>query len=260
MKIKKIKQLLEAYYAGDTTLADERELREQLSDADLPGELRAEAEQFGLLDRAGNIQTGTDPFAKIEALSDAQSGEDATGRRALVWLLRVAAGIILLLTGFSAGLLVGNMGSGPNAELQALQKEVRAMKGALVYGRYAESTASQRISAVKRSARISVDSQSDSDEITNILIYTMNNDPNINVRLSAAEALFRFRAQPHIRTSLVNALNHQSAPIMQITLIDMLVQLKERSALNEMQKLLMDSDTRDIVKSRLRDGIAELKT
>lgn len=133
------------------------------------------------------------------------------------------------------------------------------MKTALVYGGNDQLSASERISAVKLSDRVPENTAALDGEITEILIYTMNNDENINVREAASEALFRFRSEPRIRTALVNSLSKQQDPLMQITLINMLVELKEKSAINEMQKLLMDTDTRDVVKTRLEVGIAELK-
>jgi HEAT repeat protein len=129
-----------------------------------------------------------------------------------------------------------------------------------VYGTYQQASASERISAVNLSANVPEEAEALSREISEILIYTMNNDQNVNVRQAAAEALFRFRNEPEIRRALVQSLSQQTDPLMQLTLIDMLVDLKERSAINEMQKLLMDSDTREVVKNRLKVSIAELKT
>lgn len=133
------------------------------------------------------------------------------------------------------------------------------MKSALMYGSVQQASASERISAVYSSSRLQQGNPQLDAEITDILIYTMNNDQNVNVRLAAAEALFKFRTEPRIGKALTNSLAQQNDPLMQITLIDMLVEMKQKSALNEMQKMLLRAETQDVVKQRLESSIAELK-
>ncbi|MFP3325692.1 hypothetical protein R0K05_21790, partial [Planococcus sp. SIMBA_160] len=80
----------------------------------------------------------------------------------------------------------------------------------------------------------------------------------VNVRQAAAEALFKFRDDPAIQKVLVNGLSQQEAPMMQITLIDMLVTIKAKGAVNEMNRLLMNTETRAAVNQRFRARIAHL--
>lgn len=263
MSTEKIEQLLDKYFEGETTLEEERRLTEYFQEEDIPDHLISYRDQILYAGEMSNIrpERDFDPFAKIETDMDA-TPESLAGKvnNRLQWSLRIAAGLILLLTGFSAGLLVNQQGSIPVEQVAALQEEVQLMKRALVYGSEEQLTASERISAVKLSGRVPDSSSGLDEEISDILIYTLNNDTNVNVREAAAEALFRFRGESKIRKALVASLSRQRDPLMQITLINMLVEISETSALNEMQKLLMDSDTREVVKTRLETGIAELKT
>lgn len=271
MNTEKTKQLLQKYFNGETTLDEEEQLRNcfrQAENEELPKELEPYRQHFEFLNESGKEKPRAefDAFAKIESeSSDAtevqprdMAGEQPMNQK-LVWSLRIAAGIILLLIGLSAGLII-NANGASDARVAALQQEIKQMKNVLVYGSDSNLTASERISAVNVSSRLPENATSLDSEITEVLIHTMNNDPNVNVREAAAQALFRFQDEPRIRKALVHSLNRQNDPLMQITLINMLVELKETSAINEMQKMLLDSDTRPVVKTRLEVGIAELKT
>ncbi|NGP87041.1 HEAT repeat domain-containing protein [Fodinibius halophilus] len=271
MKKEQAKQLIEKYYEGQTSLEEEQRLQAFFQNEQIPEELQSHADYFRYTTvmRRENTDSGFDPLGKVEAepdvpitpLDKSTESESGLGSRAVVWSLRIAAGFILLLIGFSAGQFLNNNGGASTEQVAALQQEVQQMKEALMYGgNYQQASAGERLSAVKNSTRFVSDNNELDRQITDILIYTMNNDNSVNVRMAAAEALFRFRDESPIQKALVKALPHQEDPQMQLTLIDMLVQLKAKGALNEMNKLLMDSDTREIVRKRLQAGIAELKT
>lgn len=273
MNTERIEQLLDKYFDGDTSLEEEKELREFFRQEEIPTHLKSYADQFSYTEAMATPQTDIDLFAKIEEQepqkSPIQGGQSSssdelrgvsTRSAALTWTLRAAAAIILVLTGLTAGLLLNQQDSASDEQLAALQQEISQMKSALMYGSVQQASASERISAVYSSSRLQQSNNPQMDaEITDILIYTMNNDQNVNVRLAAAEALFKFRDEPRIGKALTNSLTHQNDPLMQITLIDMLVEMKQKSAVNEMQKMLLRAETQDVVKQRLESSIAELK-
>lgn len=272
MSTEKIKRLLEKYTRGESTLEEERELRELLAREDLPEDLRSWHDLFDYFREAAHASpdASLDPLARIDFHAEeretgaARSEKPATGiallpglsERGLRRSLRAAAAVILLLTGFAGGLLVNRTGT---PELTALQEEVRQMKQVLVYGSAQQSSASERISAINFSTRLPDREGSLDPEIRDILVWVMNSDQSVNVRLEAAEALNRYREEPEVRRALVNTLSRQESPVMQLTLIDMLVEMNATGAINEMQKLLMKSDTRDMVRPELEAAIATLK-
>lgn len=266
-----IEQLLDKYFDGKTSLAEEKELREFFQQDEIPAPLKNYAGQFSYMTAIGKPKTEIDPFSKIEeqesespfegrqsSSSDGLRGV-STRSTATTWTLRAAAAIILVLTGLTAGLLLNQQQDTTDEQLAALQHEISQMKNALMYGSVQQASASERISAVYSTSRLQQSNPQLDAEITDILIYTMNNDQNVNVRLVAAEALFKFRDEPRIGKALTNVLAQQNDPLMQITLIDMLVEMKQKSAINEMQKMLLRAETQDVVKQRLESSIAELK-
>lgn len=273
MNTERIEQLLDKYFDGDTSLEEEKELREFFRQEEIPTHLKSYADQFSYTEAMATSKTDIDPFAKIEEQesqkSPIQGGQSSssdelrgvsTRSTATTWTLRAAAAIILVLTGLTAGLLINQQEGASDEQLAALQQEISQMKSALMYGSVQQASASERISAVYSSSRLQQSNNPQLDaEITDILIYTMNNDQNVNVRLAAAEALFKFRDEPRIGKALTNSLSQQNDPLMQITLIDMLVEMKQKSAVNEMKKMLLRAETQDVVKQRLESSIAELK-
>lgn len=268
MNTEKIKALLVKYYRGETSLEEEQLLRTFFleSEDELPEALAADAGLFEDLHAAGLSEPDFDPLAKInyKAEHDSRAGRGAGSQKdgnIINWSMRVAAGLALLLVGFAAGQLMEGEDNASSRQVTPLQHEVQQLKATLMNsGTYRTASAGERLSAVHMSARIPADGEQLDGQITDILVYTLNNDQNVNVRMAAAKALFRFRSDARVRNALVQSLGRQEDPLMQITLIDMLVEIKASGSANEMKKLLVDSETRELVRERLEVGIAQLKT
>jgi hypothetical protein len=263
----KINVLLEKYYQGEASLEEEARLRKYLQRDDLPRELEAHAACFADASNHPKKSNDFDPFSKIEFLKESQtktnqpfSNNNSTSKKgASRWLLRIAAGFILLLMGFAAGQLFTGNDYASNQQVAQLEREVQKMKRTLMNpGLYQNASTGERLSAINYTSQIASSPELD-EQITDILIHTMNNDENVNVRLAAAQSLYRFKSDKRVKQALVNSLNQQDNALMQITLIDMLVELKANGSVTEMEKLLVDSDTQDIVRQRLQAGIAELQ-
>ena len=102
-----------------------------------------------------------------------------------------------------------------------------------------EESSSDRIHAVSY-----VDDLDTPDEnVIEVLIKTLNHDKNVNVRMAAAYALSKFAGQRAVCDSLVKSLELQNDPIIQVTLINILVERKEKSALIPIQKIIANKST-----------------
>ena len=86
----------------------------------------------------------------------------------------------------------------------------------------------------------------------------MNADPNVNVRLAAVDALFAFRDRPGIRNALIASLSRQTSPLVQISLIDLLVEIRERRSLEALRDLLQNEHIDQTVKQHAEKRIKEL--
>ena len=81
------------------------------------------------------------------------------------------------------------------------------------------------------------------DNVIGVLVKTLNNDKNVNVRMAAAYALSKFAYQRAVSDSLVKSLTLQTDPILQVTLINILAERKEKSALRPIQNIISNRNT-----------------
>jgi len=163
---------------------------------------------------------------------------------------RVAASFLILISGILIGLKFGN-NSQNEVELLSLQQEVSDVKQMLIFSKLDQQSASQRIQAVNYAREIP-----DPDyKIVNALIKTMNTDENTNVRMAAIQALSKFSRDKVVVNALVSSLENQTDPLLQITLINILVDLKEQAAVESIKKLLEQQETHETVKKMAEKGL-----
>ena len=76
------------------------------------------------------------------------------------------------------------------------------------------------------------------NETLEALLYTLNHDPNLNVRLSAVDALYLFTGHPLVKQGLLDSLHKQTSPLVQIALIDLIADMREKQAIKSLKELL----------------------
>ncbi len=169
--------------------------------------------------------------------------------------LRIAAGIILLVGGISIGMLLkSGMDSGRSKQLTELKSEMKDMKEMLMMTMLTGESASQRIKAVNYSAEIPYPNQ----KVIAALVSTLNHDKNVNVRMAAAYSLEKFWDNAVVRDSLVASLDHQTEPILQIVLINILTEKKESKAVKPMKNIIDNKNTMKEVKEIAEKSIKVL--
>lgn len=166
---------------------------------------------------------------------------------------QLAAGLALLIAGMMLGLLFSGANDN-NGQIADLSNEVDQLKNMLVMSKLEQPSASQRIMA----ASYLEDMQTPGKDILRALIQTMNNDDNSNVRMAAVNALSKFTSEPMVRDAMVETLSMQSDPIIQISLINILVQIDEPRAVDQMKKLIEDNSTNESVKKLAEKGVLTL--
>jgi hypothetical protein len=155
--------------------------------------------------------------------------------------LRIAAGIALFICGSFIGMLVNSKLNGSTAsnELKQLRAEVSDLKKTAMFTLLREESSSDRIEAVSYAGNLGT---ADAN-IIEVLVSTLNNDKNVNVRMAAAYALSKFSDQRSVCDSLVKSLPLQTDPILQVTLINILAERKEKSALRPVQEIISNKST-----------------
>ncbi|MTI38656.1 HEAT repeat domain-containing protein [Fulvivirga lutimaris] len=163
---------------------------------------------------------------------------------------QIAAAVAILAVGYILGI---SMNKGNTDEIDQLRNEMAATK-ALVLNSLDDQSASSRLGAVNASYSM----EAMDDDIVQAFVKTLNTDENINVRLAALEALSRYADKENVRKALIESLSTQDKPAVQIVLINLLVQLKEKRAIEPLKKLTEDEENMEAVRDEANYGIFKL--
>ena len=163
---------------------------------------------------------------------------------------RVAAAVALLVVGGGIGFWISKQND-QHQRLVEIENELKATKVMMMGLIDNQQSASQRLQGINVALTI----QNADEEVVNALAKRMNEDPNTNVRLAALDALSKFHTEPQVRKVLLDALSTQKDPMVQIALIQLMVKMKEKSVVNDLKKIVEDSETMKAVKDEAYSGI-----
>ena len=171
----------------------------------------------------------------------------------------------MLQFGLSAALLLVGIGIGqqyrqpivvqPEGEITELRSEVRDMRNLIAISLMQQQSASERLKGVSWSYQIA---QPNADFLTTLL-DTLKHDAAINVRLAAVDALRQYGDKEIVRRGIIEALPQQESPLIQMELIKVLVELRERSSLEALRKVSTDPTVNEDVRKRAEWGIEQLE-
>src|ERR1035437_2116202 len=141
---------------------------------------------------------------------------------------------------FGGGIFWGRPGAqprGPSPDVAQLTGQVEALRQLVTLSLLQEQSPSSRLRGVTYSYQMArPDAQ-----VEQALLYAVNHDSNVNVRLSAVDALEKYTASPRIRRALADAVPVQDSPLVQIALMDLLVQLNDKEAAPALRQLAQDA-------------------
>lgn len=244
-----IEKLLEKYYEGETTLQEEKYIKDFFSKSDVPAHLQHHVAEFGYYKKAAEEQPSE--ILRQQVLNTIQK----RGRILHFSVLsrRIAAGVALIIGGFAAGYYYNNH----QENIMIVDNTPEStLKKTLQFEQVSLTSASDRIDAVNQSLELKELDQ----DLIQLLINTLNFDDNVNVRLAACQALARFEDEPMVREGLIQSLKIQTDPNIQITLIELLVMMKEKRASTTMEQISKDRAAMDVVRLKAQEGAAKLIT
>ncbi len=166
---------------------------------------------------------------------------------------RVAAGLLILLVAGGALFTIKSMYQ-QQQELARIKEELQRTKQLVMKDLGNQQSASQRMNAVYTSQ----DMASPDADIINLLIKTMNEDPNSNVRMAALDALSKYYKQTEVRAALLQSMKFQKDPVVQIALIQLLVQMKEKIIIQDLETMTRQAGLMKAVKDEAYQGIFKL--
>lgn len=165
-------------------------------------------------------------------------------------LLKIAAQIVIFI---SVGIIIGMQFQNrkeQSQELLTLQNEVVDLKQNVSLVSLNQPSASERIQAIN-----TVNKQKPNSEILDALINTMNTDGNVNVRMTSMYALAKYSSNDNVRIALIASLKNQTDPLLQITLINILVSIQDERAKAPLQEMLNNKELPDLVKKQAESGL-----
>ncbi len=255
MKTDRIKALINKYYEGQTTEYEEQELREFVEDLDLPEEFLVDKEIFKMYEAMAK-DTGTEKsfdLAKAEMKLIDNSNRKIIHQIRMNWLSGIAAGFAFLLVGLTIGLLI-NRQNIDNNQISAMRNDLQEMKEMVALNNLKNESASDRIMAAYQVKQL----DKADNELLDALINTLTMDNNVNVRMAAADALYKFGDNDKVRNAFINSLSIEKDPNLEIKLIDMLVNLREKRALPALQNVMNNDEKLDVVRQRAAQGMSKL--
>jgi hypothetical protein len=164
---------------------------------------------------------------------------------------------------WSAALLILGVGMGhwltqrdrAETDVARLQDEVRNMRQMVTLSLLQQQSASERLRGVDYAYRVQ---QSDT-QVLAALLHAVNHDPNVNVRLAAVDALRKFAGSPAVRNTLGQSLAKQDSPLVQIAMIDLIVEMRDKGAANSLAALERNPAANKDVKERAGWGLSQLQ-
>ena len=139
-------------------------------------------------------------------------------------------------------------------QVQALSEQLREMRQMMMLSLLQNPSASERM----RAASYASESKTINPDILSALLTTLNNDPNVNVRLTTLDALTQYARNAAVREGLIQSILQQDSPLMQAALADVMLKLQEKRAVPSFKKLLQEKGLNDMVRSRIEQVITRL--
>jgi len=248
-----IEELLEKYWEGETTLAEERHLKTFFTTAKtLPPHLEVYRGQFALYSDWQQDSSLSDAFdTRLEKKLQASARVIAFRPIAYwPWAAGIAAGIALFFIGFFSGRQI----QPEQTQLAEVQTQIKALRETVVMAQLKQPSASERIKGVNYVYQM----EAKSPEVIEALIETLNTDENTNVRLAAANALFTFREDNTARQALIQAIHTQDDPSVKIALINIMIALKDKKAKPVIEEFLKKEPIPQQVKESIQKELKEI--
>jgi hypothetical protein len=166
-----------------------------------------------------------------------------------MWM-KVAAVVVLSLGTYWMGYRVGSVKS--EFATSQLASELHQQKQEVSLASLRDYTGPQKIEAVYSISKAS----HVSDELISALVYTMNSDKNVNVRLAAISALSgMMNKNDRVKKEMIKSLAVQENSLLQISLIQVLTEMKVKEAKGEIESITNNEKTDESVKAFAKDMI-----
>jgi hypothetical protein len=255
MEKEMLESLLIDYIDGNLNEADRKKVEQEIKNP----ETYALYEQLKTVMQAMDRSASLEPHVRSRKVFDQLIHDEMRMQKsehvlvAQPMFYRVAAAIAFLVVAGLGGYWVVKNQQQEN-ELARIRSEMEATKQMMMAMMNNNQSASQRMNGVAVAYKF----EKADDEIVSVLVKTMHEDPNTNVRMAALEALSQFSEEPKVRKTLIESLTVQKDPVVQIALIQLLVTMKEKGVVKDLERMTKDKAIMKAVKDEAYSGILKL--
>ena len=268
MKCDQDKVQVTRYINQEMTDAERNEFRLHLSQCiECSEELEASQQLLNLLSDVPAPMPSADMGARFQTMLEEYKGSIMEKRKPLtrliiqlkqLWTLQPAMQltytIVLVMIGLGFGYLLNRQGVEGTKEIASLSSQVREMKEMMMLSLLENPSASERIKGVSLTSEI----KSSNKQVVDALFSTLNNDPNVNVRLVTLEALTSLAKDPAVREGLVQSIMQQDSPLVQSALADAMLQLQVKGSVKSSKKLLEQKVLDTTIRTKIEKTINRL--
>lgn len=145
--------------------------------------------------------------------------------------------------------------SASKTELAALRAQMNSIGQLVTYSIQQQQSTSERMRAVLAT----IDLKSPDRKVLTDLVGSLAFDPSINVRLSVVEALSHHADDSLVRAGVLSALPRESAPLVQVAMIELLAGSRDEAAKPIFEKMSRDDAIDRNVREAARRALASLQ-
>jgi hypothetical protein len=255
MTLEECRLLIPQFLAGQLTPAESELFTAELTNNSA---LRCEVEELRSLWEDLALLPEAQPSPALRArFYQKLNALQRTPKRAPWWTLhwprQLAVGLLL----FAVGLYIGRVSMDARVhsdEMAQMRSQVQGLQEMVALSLLDRQSATSRLEGVAWSSRV----ERPNSELLTALVLALNHDPNVNVRLSSIDALEKFTRDAAVSKALVDSIQRQDSPLVQVALIDSLVHLRNRDAAGELKKLTADTEINPAVRQRAQWGLEKL--
>ncbi|WP_423999072.1 HEAT repeat domain-containing protein [Maribacter sp. IgM3_T14_3] len=240
-----IKELLDRYYSGKSSLSEEMELTEFFAINQDLGELEPHRCEFLYSDSLHEIKLNESLKNKISNTFMKRKSRLLLNKK---WM-GIAASVLFAFIGFGVGKF-SNQPIENEMQLTELRTEINSLKTMMMVTLMNQPKASDRLKGIRIAAQLYPENM---DETITVLTKTISEDENTNVRIASVNALYDFQEPLKTKEILIRLLTTQDSPMVQMELLRVIQNLKLQITEEDIIKIFnntkIDSEVRNSIKN-----------
>jgi hypothetical protein len=251
--------------AGDLAPQNERAIADHL--AGCPA-CAAEAEELATTWQSLGSLPGEEPPPAVAvrfqsflaaAVAEARRPKPTLAERlAFLWPRQPALQAALVALALIGGFALGNLGkSGGDREVAELRQEVRSLNHMVALSLLERDSASERLRGVSLTESSASADRGSDPALLDALLDAVRNDPSVNVRLAAIDAIASRAGRAPVRRQLLAAFAAESSPLVQAAIADTVLAADGAEARRDLAQAIhgakLDPKLQDYLARRLRE-------